>query len=78
MWTAVLIVAVIAAIVAVAMRAAGAASPERRNRPADQPKTIVATRARTPPTPAEDPAPRSSSGDPVPGSREDRERHGKP
>ena len=78
MWTAVLIFAVVAAVVAVAMRAAGASSSQRRNRPADQPKTIDTAHERTPPTPAEDPGPRSSAGGPVPGSREDRERHGKP
>ena len=78
MWTAVLIFAVVAAVVAVAMRATGAASPQRHNRPADQPKPIDAGHERTPPSPAEDPGPRSRSGDPVPGSREDRERHGKP
>jgi hypothetical protein len=60
------------------MRASAAASDEPRRRPVDQPRPVDAAHATTPPAPGEDPAPTRPSGDPVPGSQEDRERHGKP
>ena len=78
MWTTFLVLVAIAVVVFVAMRAVGAASSERRNRPTDQPEPVDATQERRPPTAAEDPGPDAPSGGPVPGSREDRERHGKP
>ena len=78
MLTAFLVVVVVLAVVAVVMRATGAAAPGRRNRPNDQASPIDAEHERKPPPPSVDPGPATRSGDPVPGSREDRERHGKP
>ena len=75
---ALLLFIVIAVVVVIALRARGAASSDHRNRPVDQPDPIDADHQRHPPGAGEDPGPVNRSGDPVPGSQEDRERHGKP
>ena len=69
---------VVGVVVFVAMRASAAASTEKRQPPVDQPRPVDAEHEITPPAPGEDLSPTRPSGEPVPGSQEDRERHGKP
>ncbi len=69
----VVVIAVIAVVIAM-LWSPGRAGPHD----ATQPEATDATRARRPPRPSQDPGPDTASGEPMPGSRQSREQHGKP
>lgn len=76
MLTLMLIVAVVGTIVVVGMYAA--ARPRRQPKADTQPTVPGGARADEFPAPGAGSSPHRADGSPVPGSREDRQQHGKP